>query len=267
MDDAAFTDILSQKGRELYRDMPWRQDTRPYYVLVSELMLQQTQVSRVIPKFLAFIEQFPDEKTLSRAPLQDVLAAWQGLGYNRRAKYLHDSATAIMHTHRGTLPMTHDELCALPGIGKNTAGAIMVYAFNKPAIFIETNVRTVYLHHYFHGQSNIQDVEIRSVLERTLDYDQPHAFYQALMDYGSWLKSHGVRNNDKSRHYLKQPPLKGSLREMRGLVLRHYTDTSSTIWPANLQQDERFLPALQGLIRDGLVDPLRSVDQRHPKRG
>ena len=117
--------MLRQKGEELYRDMPWRDDTRPYYVLVSELMLQQTQVSRVIPKFDAFIARLPDEKSLADASLAEVLKLWQGLGYNRRAKYLHDSARHIVHDFAGKFPEEEADILKLPGVGKNTAGAIM----------------------------------------------------------------------------------------------------------------------------------------------
>lgn len=92
MSPSEFCEVVWSKGRELFRDMPWRQNTDPYYVLVSEIMLQQTQVDRVRPKFIAFLQQFPDVTSLARAPLADVLMLWQGLGYNRRAKYL-QSAT------------------------------------------------------------------------------------------------------------------------------------------------------------------------------
>jgi len=144
-----FQELIWKKGRELYRDMPWRQDTRPYFVLVSELMLQQTQVARVIPKFEAFIARFPNEKILANSSLTDVIQLWQGLGYNRRAKYLHDSAKMITHDFGGIFPEDEADILRLPGVGKNTAGAILVYAFNHPALFVETNTRTVFIHHFF----------------------------------------------------------------------------------------------------------------------
>ena len=150
MDSSEFQRFLRQQGEELYRDMPWRQDTRPYYVLVSELMLQQTQVDRVIPKFLAFITQFPDEKVLAGALLADVLKQWQGLGYNRRAKFLYESAKAVVVL--GAFPDDEAGLLKLPGVGKNTAGAILAYAYNQPGLFIETNIRAVYIHHFFAPQ-------------------------------------------------------------------------------------------------------------------
>ena len=144
-----FQEYIRQRGYELYREMPWRQDTRGYYVLVSELMLQQTQVSRVLPKFTQFITLFPDEQTLARASLSEVLVVWQGLGYNRRARYLHEAARMIVERFEGIFPKTEAELLRLPGVGKNTAGAILAYTYNQPAIFVETNIRTVFLHHFF----------------------------------------------------------------------------------------------------------------------
>ena len=253
MNNHQFQELLWQKGSELYRDMPWRQDTRPYYVLVSELMLQQTQVERVIPKFSDFIMAFPDEQTLAVAPLADVLRLWNGLGYNRRAKFLHDSAKKIVAL--GEFPATELGLTALSGVGKNTAGAIMAYAYNQPAYFIETNVRTVYIHHFFEHRDTVADAEIMQKLHETLDLASPQSFYWALMDYGSWLKKQGVGKITRSAHYKKQSALKGSVREVRGQIIRELANgTMSLAWlQQKLPVDERFEPALQGLLRDGLI--------------
>ena len=247
--------MLRQKGEELYRDMPWRDDTRPYYVLVSELMLQQTQVSRVIPKFDAFIARLPDEKSLADASLAEVLKLWQGLGYNRRAKYLHDSAKYIVHDFAGKFPEEAADILKLPGVGKNTAGAIMAYAFNRPVIFIETNIRTVYIHHFFADNFAVDDKEIIETLASTLDREQPRQFYWALMDYGSWLKANGVRNVSHSKHYRKQPPLRGSVRETRGRIIAALADADQDIGTLkrSVGHDERFDRALESLKADGLI--------------
>jgi len=252
MNSDEFTRYVLQRGEELYRDMPWRQDTRPYYVLVSELMLQQTQVDRVIPKFQSFIAKFPNEKALVRAPLADVLKEWQGLGYNRRAKFLHDAAKKVVQL--GTFPNTETDLITLPGVGKNTAGAIMAYAYNQPAIFIETNVRAVYIHHFFADQDDVGDGQIRELLEQTIDREHPRRFYWALMDYGSYLKKQGVRPS-RSRHYKKQSPLRGSVREVRGQVLTLLSEdnTSLTYLEERYKDDDRLYPALSGLAADGLI--------------
>lgn len=247
-----FQRLLRQQGEELYRDMLWRQDTRPYYVLVSELMLQQTQVDRVIPKFEAFITAFPSEQELAAASLAEVLRLWQGLGYNRRAKFLHEAAKQVAQL--GEFPSDEAGLLALPGVGKNTAGAILAYAFNKPTVYIETNVRAVYIHHFFADSELVDDKDIRSLLEQTIDSSDPRHFYWALMDYGSWLKKQGVRPN-RSRHYKKQAPLKGSVREIRGQILTVLSaaDHSVASLQSQVASDERFDPALAGLIKDGLV--------------
>lgn len=232
--------------------MPWREDTRAYCVLVSELMLQQTQVARVIPKFELFIERFPDETALAAGSLAEALELWQGLGYNRRAKYLRDAAQKIIRDFGGKFPRDEKDILSLPGVGKNTAGAIRAYAFNQPAIFVETNVRTVYIHHFFADDFTVDDKQIIAKLEATIDHDNPRRFYQNLMDYGSWLKANGVRNNAKSKHYKKQPPLKGSLREMRGEILRRLTRGDAN-WRDEIEHDARFDEALAGLEHDGLL--------------
>ena len=243
-----FQDVIQQKANELYRTMPWREDTRPYYVLVSELMLQQTQVARVIPKFEAFIDAFPSEKELAAASLGDVLIHWQGLGYNRRAKFLYEAAKEIVRL--GFFPDTKEALIKLPGVGKNTAGAILAYSFNQPSIFIETNIRTVYIHHFFNDQFDIDDNQLIELLEQTIDHERPREFYWALMDYGSWLKSNGVRNISSSKHYKKQPPLAGSIREMRGMIIRNL---SNNVDLDELKVDPRFDQAVDSLTRDGMI--------------
>jgi A/G-specific adenine glycosylase len=256
-----FQELLEEKGRELYRTMPWREDTRPYYVLVSELMLQQTQVDRVKPKFAAFIARFPDEKALASASLADVLTLWSGLGYNRRAKFLHEAAKHIVSLRHGVFPDTYATLVELPGVGPGTAGAILAYAYNQPVIFIETNVRTVYFHHFFASGEKVTDAELQPFIEATLDKEHPREFYWALMDYGSWLKQHGAGSIVQSHHYKKQSPLKGSIREVRGHLLRALTDHAMTLpeLRSMVGADDRFPAALEGLQRDGLV---QQTDER-----
>jgi A/G-specific adenine glycosylase len=240
--------VLTRKGEELYRDMPWRGDTRPYYVLVSELMLQQTQVARVVPKFEAFIQAFPSEEALASASLADIIKYWQGLGYNRRAKYLYEAAKQIVK--QGGFPDNERRLVELPGVGKNTAGAILAYSFNYPSIFIETNIRTVYIHHFFGNNFDISDNEIIELLKETIDVSHPREFYWALMDYGNWLKSNGVRNNSQSKHYKKQSQLSGSMREMRGLIIQKLSNNVSV---EGLRSDARFDKAVASLVRDGMI--------------
>lgn len=255
MSPSEFQEVIWQKGRELYRDMPWRQDTQPYYVLVSELMLQQTQVDRVIPKFNAFTTRFPDESSLASASLAEVLGLWQGLGYNRRAKYLHDAAKKIITDYDGAFPRDMVGLRTLPGVGPNTAGAIMVYAYNQPVIFVETNIRTVYFHHFFADDMLVDDKQIIQLLEQTIDKEHPREFYWSLMDYGTSLKREGVGRIQQSKHYKKQSPLSGSVREVRGQIITYLTtnDATEPLLRQKLNADDRFTLALEGLMRDGLV--------------
>lgn len=258
MEYEEFQRLIRQQGEELYRDMPWRQDTRPYYVVISELMLQQTQVDRVIPKFIDFIKAFPTEHELAKASLADVLKQWQGLGYNRRAKFLQETAKRVVEL--GAFPDTYDELLKLPGVGKNTAGAIMAYAYNKPVPYIETNVRAVYIHHFFADDELVADKDIQTLLEATLDTENPRQFYWALMDYGSELKRQGIKPG-RSKHYKKQSPLTGSVREIRGKIIAALSSSDYTERQLreHIQADDRFEPALNGLIKDGLVGKTDSI--------
>lgn len=235
--------------------MPWRSDVRPYYILISEVMLQQTQVTRVVPKFMAFITRFPDIEAFASAPLSSVLELWSGLGYNRRAKYVWQAAQMIVGDLNGVFPSDPRQLQRLPGVGVNTAGAIAVYAFNQPAYFIETNVRTVYMHHFFAAKTTVHDKEILAKLQDTLDLESPRDFYWALMDYGTLLKASGLRLNSQSQHYKKQAPLEGSVRQMRGELIRRLLESKVQLSELEREfvSDPRFQPAFEGLVRDGLV--------------
>jgi A/G-specific adenine glycosylase len=255
MNKKAFQQLLKEKGHELYRSMPWRDDTRPYYVLVSELMLQQTQVERVKPKFAAFVEAFPDEQSLAAAPLSDVLVLWSGLGYNRRARFLHEAAKKIVTEFGGKFPSDAADIVSLPGVGKNTCGAILAYAFNKPSLYIETNIRTVYIHHFFDTGDPVDDTDILALLKETIDEENPREFYWALMDYGSYLKKNGSSHLTQSRQYKKQSALKGSVREIRGQMLKRLAehDYLREELAREVTYDDRFELALNGLVKDKLI--------------
>ena len=251
-----FQELIWQKGRELYREMPWRENTNPYFVLVSELMLQQTQVDRVVPKFQQFMAAFPVISDLAVAPLSEVLTVWSGLGYNRRAKFLHEAAKKVMADFAGKVPSTYEALIQLPGVGPNTAGAILAYSFNQPVVFIETNIRTVYFHHFFDESAMVSDKELREKVKQTVDKEHPREWYWAMMDYGAYLKKQGAGRIDKSSHYKKQAPLKGSMREVRGLILKSLTlrDFMYEELAAALPQDERFNQAISALKSEGLIN-------------
>jgi A/G-specific adenine glycosylase len=209
------------------RPFAWRNVDTPYYVVVSEIMLQQTQTYRVEPKFDQFIAVFPDFKTLADAPLRMVLAAWQGLGYNRRGKYLQQIAQKIVYDFDDQLPNDPDILITFPGIGKATAASICAFAFNNATVFIETNIRAVYIQSFFKNKTDVHDKELVPLIEQTLDHENPREWYYALMDYGVWLKKTLPNPSRKSRHHTKQSKFEGSDRQIRGMVIKLLTEKSA----------------------------------------
>ncbi len=239
------------------RPMPWRYTHDPYQVLVSEVMLQQTQVERVLLKYGEFLRRFPDFRSLAHAPLREVLMTWQGLGYNRRARALRDAASIILQQHGGRLPSSIEELTALPGIGHATASALLAFAFDLPAVFIETNIRRVLIHFFFHDQEDVPDSEILPLVECALPRKGFRQWYYALMDYGAMLKKAVPNPNRRSRHYQVQPRFEGSRRQLRGKILKQIVE-SGTLTPERLAKKisadrEAVLSILADLGRDGLL--------------
>lgn len=217
---AGFQNFVLSYFTSYGRNFPWRETYDPYSILVSELMLQQTQTDRVIPKYLAFLRVFPNVEALANSTLPEVLSLWQGLGYNRRAKYLLRLAQEVTSKYHGIFPSIENELQALPGIGSYTASAIMAFAFNKPTMVIETNIRTVFIYHFFPESVDISDKQIIPIIEMTQDKNNPRIWYWALMDYGARLKKLFPNPNRKSKHYTKQSKFEGSNRQVRGLILK-----------------------------------------------
>ncbi len=202
------------------RDLPWRKRPTPYRVLISEIMLQQTQVDRVAGKYREFLARFPNFTSLAEAPLPELLTLWSGLGYNRRALALKALAQKVAAEYSGRLPSEADKLLTLPGIGKYTAGAIAAFAFNRPVVFIDTNIRRVYIHEFLHDRDKIRDEEIIPLIEQTIDLANPRRWYNALMDYGTMLKQEFVNPNRRSAHYTRQSPFEKSNRQVRGMILK-----------------------------------------------
>lgn len=252
MDTEEFRELVWNEARARYRDMPWRDEPSFYHVLVSEVMLQQTQVSRALIKFAEFMKAFPSIEDLAAASLADVLRVWTGLGYNRRAKFLWQAAQQVATDGQ---PKTAKDLERLSGVGKNTAGAIMNYVYEVATPFIETNIRTVYIHHFFADSFDVSDKDLSALVESTMDTEQPRQWFWALMDYGSHLKNTQGGRLNQSKHYKKQSPLKGSVREVRGKIIRELTEhpLSEAELRSAVNADERFEVALTGLISDGLV--------------
>ncbi len=246
------------------RALPWRMPESnrqfdSYKILVSEMMLQQTSVARVEPKYNQFLRVFPTLQSLAQANRPDVLRQWSGLGYNRRAVYLHQAAQSLS---ADVEPWTIERLVACKGIGHNTAAAVCVYAYNQPHVFIETNIRTVYIHHFFSTSVEpVSDAEIGTILEQTMDSENPREFYWALMDYGSYLKSQGDRSARRSAQHSVQAPFIGSRRQLRGQVIRYLTTKGAVATEelAGELKDSRLPDVLQQLERDGLLTHNRGV--------
>ena len=250
---AAFSSNLQRYGYEAYRDMPWRSNTDPYWVWISEIMLQQTQVSRVIPKFEAFIDRFPDIQSLAAAELRDVLQLWIGLGYNRRAKFIHQAAKHVVNELDGVFPGTYDGLQKLPGVGPNTAGAIMAYAYNQPIVYVETNIRSVFIHEFFNDRRDVDDKEILPLIDKYIDRANPREWYWALMDYGSYLKKTKSNPSRKSKHHIKQTPFEGSKRQLRAKIVRLHIEGVSLKAIRRTVRDPRLEQVIQELQKESMI--------------
>lgn len=241
------------------RALPWRLPEAdgsfdPYKIIVSEIMLQQTQAQRVIPKYHEFLALFPTVTALAAAPLQAVLVAWSGLGYNRRAKFLWQAAQYVQETCQGTFPASVEALVKLPGVGPNTAAAICAYAFNQPVVFIETNIRTIYIYHFFPDEDKVSDAQLMPLIAATVDTEHPREWYWALMDYGVHLKATVGNVSRNSKHYTKQSKFEGSRRQIRGQVLKLLA-THAMPRQAMIERiaDERVSSVIDDLKEEGLV--------------
>jgi A/G-specific adenine glycosylase len=186
-----------------------------------------------------------------------VLESWKGLGYNRRALYLHQTATILSALHGGRIPRSRQELARLPGIGMATASAVLAFAFDTPVAFIETNIRRVFLHFYFLEQERVKDSEILPLVEKTLDRRNPREWYYALMDYGAMLGARDRNPNLRSAHYRRQSAFEGSVRQARGMVLavllRWPRATRAQIAKNTGKKGDLLDRALSQLVEEGFV--------------
>ena len=248
----AFRQMVLSHYEQYGRDMAWRNTTDPYQILVSEIMLQQTQVERVNSKFPEFIRAFPDFAALAAAPLGNVLTVWQGMGYNRRAIALQKCAIRVMTEYNGILPADVDILATFPGIGRATASSIAAFAFNMPVVFIETNIRRVFIHFFFSGTDRVSDRDILPLVKKALYRKNPRVWYWALMDLGSALKKTVPNPNRRSVHYTRQSAFDGSDRKIRGALLKivlkdHFLEEEEIIArvPEDRQRTKRILCDLE----------------------
>ncbi|MFZ2167427.1 MAG: A/G-specific adenine glycosylase [Minisyncoccia bacterium] len=249
MDDRRFIkEVLSYYEKSGRHDLTWRKKITPYKILVSEIMLQQTQVPRVLPKFTAWMKAYPTLSALSKASLTDVLKLWQGLGYQRRAKALYDMARSVR-----TIPKDYSELLALKGVGPYTASALCAFAYDTfPDRLLETNIRTALIEAFHQGEANIHDGRLYDDLSRltknkVVQKAGARTWYCALMDYGAYLKSMRISHNEKSVHNTRQSPYAGSLRQLRARVLFAITHKEK------LPRDERLPRVLEQLATEGYI--------------
>ena len=200
------------------RDLPWRNTKDPYKILVSEVMLQQTQVTRVILKYEEFLKAFPDLQSLAKASDKKLLKVWAGLGYWRRARALKETANIIYKDYKGKFPKDAEVLETFPGIGPYTARALLCFAFQNKDAFLDTNIRRTYLHFFFPKRKNISDAEILLTAQKAVWKKNPREWHYALFDYGATaLKDKKI--NRRSKHYAKQSKFEGSFRSFRTKVV------------------------------------------------
>jgi A/G-specific adenine glycosylase len=211
-------------------------------------MLQQTQVARVLERYPRWLQRFSDFPTLAQATTAEVLEEWQGMGYNRRALWLHGIAKVVREE------LSHDpvELVKLPGIGPNTAGSIAAFAFNAPVVFIETNIRRVFLHELFANELGVDDKQLMPLIAETLDRQNPREWYYALMDYGAYLAKAVPNPNRRSKHHTVQSKFEGSRRQLRGEILRQLLVRPRTVEEFELI-DDRLAQTLEVLSREGFI--------------
>ena len=234
-----FRSMIRSEGVLRYRDLPWRRTRDPYIIWLSEVMLQQTQVPRVETRMPAWLDRFPTVQALAQAAPSDVLDAWQGMGYNRRALALHNAAQRVVGDWGGEFPRETRDLVALPGIGPATAQGIRSFAFDLPGVYLETNVRTVFLHHFFPDVPAVPDRELVPLIQAACpaapgaaadeiapfavpqdDADTPRAWYYALLDYGAYLKKTLPNPSRRSAGYSRQSKFEGSRRQKRAHIVR-----------------------------------------------
>ena len=252
----AFQEMIWSYYNEHKRDFVWRKNITPYVVVVSEIMLQQTQTSRVKEKIESFVKVFPSFEILAQASTLEVIKEWVGLGYNRRALTVHEFAKKVVTEWGGIMPKDPLLLQTCKGIGPATAASIIAFAFNQPTIFIETNIRTVFLHHFFKDETLVPDAYLFPFIKATLDHNNPREWYYALMDYGVMIKKNYKNPNRKSKHYVTQSRFEGSDRQIRGAVLRLLLKEKIVLDQKLFALDEdknRMQKIVDSLIKEGFI--------------
>lgn len=251
---AKFRKIIFDWWQTHRRDLPWRRTHDPYKIFVSEVMLQQTQVLRVIPKYVEFTETYPTASSLAKAPVADVLRIWKGMGYNRRALYLKRAAEAVVNDYGGRFPKSEKELRKLPGLGTYTAAAILVFAYGENVALVDTNIRQIITHFFFHDKKQKEKI-IQEVADALVPAGKSWEWHQALMDYGA-LELKKVPGAVK-----KQKPFKDSDRFYRGRIIDRLREGNvrdfillKELQHAYDKPEDDLLRIVESLIKDGLVE-------------
>ena len=260
----AFKTLILSFYAEHGRAFVWRDTNDPYRILVSEVMLQQTQTGRVVPKYEAFLSRWPDFSSLAEATTEELLSVWKGLGYNRRALNLRRSARMTQEWD-WTIPNDKTLIESLPGVGKATSAAIRSFCFGEKSVYLETNIRRVLLTCFYPEEVEVKDRELESLLhELSLINEDMKSWYYALMDYGVLLKALFPNANKRSAHYTKQKKFENSNRQIRGLLIHLLTDTGSKALPVICDllshfEEERIYHALAQLESEGFVQEQEGV--------
>ncbi len=253
-----FRNIILMNFRAQGRSLPWRYHGDPWAIVVSEIMLQQTQIDRVLNYWQAWLERWPSPCALAKASLTEVLLAWSGLGYNRRARFLLETAKKICTDFGGQVPKEVAVLKSLPGFGPYTAGAVACFAYGRPEVIIETNIRSVFLHFFFKDAKDVHDRDIMPLIKESLWLEDPRTWYYALMDYGVQLKALRKNPSRQSAHYTRQSRFEGSVRQARGALVRELAEKGPQELAFILEQlpyeAKRVQAALEGLVREGLIN-------------
>ena len=264
-----FRTIIYDYYHEHERAFPWRESSDPYHILLSEMMLQQTQTERVLPKYEEFLKHWPTLPDLAAASLTEILSRWKGLGYNRRALALKKIAEISAERYNGTLPADGELLLELPMVGPATSAAILAFAYGMPSLYLETNIRRVLLYFFFDGVENVRDRGLYGLLEKVLDREDPKNWYYAFMDYGVFLKRMVPNPNRRSAHYTKQGAFENSNRQIRGELLTIFTErgpvSRQTILDTLSFPCERIDQCLQALVNEGFITLEETAAETPPR--
>jgi A/G-specific adenine glycosylase len=268
-DIATFCALVRAEGVRLYRALPWRHVADPFAVLTSEVMLQQTQVSRVLKHWDRWMSAFPTADALAAASTTDVLELWQGMGYHRRALALKRAAEQCSERYEGRVPRGYQQLLELPGVGPATAAGVCVFAWGEPQVYLETNVRAVFLHHFFEGCDQVADREIIPLIEATCDTGDPRGWYYALLDYGNHLKQVLPNPSRRSRHHARQSVFEGSVRQKRAFLLREVLAASAAPGApaAPAASGAPAAPAVPGVTTEDLLEALNRAERAAARDG